>query len=81
MAILEQDPSFDADMAHAIAEAYYEVCEHLQDAGQPLIVQEVISERIINAAKDGERDPSRLRDLVLRIFWVEAQRPMKKAAD
>ena len=43
MAILEQDPSYDADRAHAIAEAFYEVCEHLQDAGQPLIVQEVIS--------------------------------------
>jgi methionine synthase II (cobalamin-independent) len=75
MAILEQDPSFDADMAHAIAEAYHQVCKHLQDAGQPLIVQEVISKRIINAAKDGERDPSRLRDLVLESFGLKRDAP------
>jgi hypothetical protein len=67
---LEQDPSLEAEIAHAVAEAYLQVCRHLHDAGQPMIVREVISERIVNAVKDGERDPDRLRDIVLASFGL-----------
>jgi hypothetical protein len=33
------------------------------DKGQPTIVYEVIAKRIIDAAKNGERDPVRLRKM------------------
>jgi hypothetical protein len=69
--ILDQDQPFDADFAHAVAEACNQVCKHLHDRGQPEIVREVIAERIINAAKAGERDPTRLRDIVLASFGLQ----------
>jgi len=35
------------------------------DAGLPGVVREITAKRIIDAAKKGERDPIRLRDLAL----------------
>jgi hypothetical protein len=43
-------------------EAFDTACENLHDTGQPTIVYEVIAKRIIDAAKNGERDPVRLRN-------------------
>jgi hypothetical protein len=37
------------------------VCRDLDDTGQPALVREIIAKRIIKAAKNGERDPVRLR--------------------
>jgi hypothetical protein len=46
-----------------------EACEaaliDLHDTGQPHIVLEVIAQRIIEAASNGERDPVRLRKAAL----------------
>jgi hypothetical protein len=61
----------DTEITHVIADAYNQICKHLRDTGQPEIVREVISERIINAAKSGERDPVRLRDIVLESFGLK----------
>jgi hypothetical protein len=69
--VLGQDPPLDAEIAHAVAEACNQVCKHLHDTGQPDIVREVIFEKIINAARDGERDPARLRDIVLALFGLK----------
>jgi hypothetical protein len=69
--VLDQDQPFDAEIAHAVAEAYHEVCKHLHDRGQPEIVREIIFEKLTNAAKDGERDPARLRDIVLKSFGLK----------
>jgi hypothetical protein len=44
-----------------VGDAFDDACGALHDKGQPPIVYEVIATRIINAAKDGERDPERLR--------------------
>jgi hypothetical protein len=41
-------------------EAFDAAFEALDDMGQPKIVREVIAQRIIEAAKGGERDPGRL---------------------
>jgi hypothetical protein len=70
----EPETSFDAETAQAIAEAFYQVCTHLDDAGQPDVVRDVISERIVKAAKEGERDPIRLREIVLESFGFGLKR-------
>jgi hypothetical protein len=45
-----------------MGEAFDTACKDLHDTGQPPIVYEVIAVRIISAAKNGERDPVRLRN-------------------
>jgi hypothetical protein len=61
----EQASFGDAETARVMNEAFDQICQHLQDTGQPEIVHEVIAEKIVAAAKRGERDPVRLRDIVL----------------
>jgi hypothetical protein len=56
---------FDDGMTHIMGEAFDAACKELHDAGQPAIVHEIIAKRIIDAAKKGERDPVRLRDIGL----------------
>ena len=46
----------------AMGEAYEAALNELHDTGQPEIVRDVIAERIVAAAKLGERDPVRLRE-------------------
>jgi hypothetical protein len=65
----KRDPS--SEIAQAIAEAFDQVCTHLHDTGQPELVREVIYVRIANAAKEGEHDPARLRDIVLASFGLK----------
>jgi hypothetical protein len=60
------DPkTFDPKTIRILSEAYEAACHQLQDERQPAIVHEVIAERIIKAAKAGERDPIRLRDIAV----------------
>jgi hypothetical protein len=40
--------------------AFEAACKALDDTGQPYIVREIIAERIIEAARRGERDAVRL---------------------
>jgi hypothetical protein len=61
----EQASFGDAETVRVMNEAFDQICQHLQDTGQPEIVREVIAEKIVAAAKRGERDPVRLRDIVL----------------
>jgi hypothetical protein len=48
---------FDPEALKTMVEAFDAAYEALDDAGQPKIVLEVIAERIIAAARLGERDP------------------------
>ena len=48
-----------------MGQAFDAACKELHDKGQPTIVYEVIAKRIIAAAKNGERDPVRLRNVGL----------------
>ena len=41
-------------------DAYEKARKSLHDTGQPQIVNEIIAQRIIALAKQGERDPNRL---------------------
>ena len=51
-----------------MGEAFDRACKELHDKGQPEIVYEVIARRIIEAVKNGERDPIRLRNAGLAAF-------------
>jgi hypothetical protein len=57
--------AFDPDMTHVMGEAFDRACRDLHDVGQPDLIKEVIASRIIDAARDGERDPGRLCRLAL----------------
>ena len=52
---------FDDEATRIMGEAFDAACLGLQDTGQPALVREIIAQRIIEAAKKGERDPARLR--------------------
>ena len=53
---------FDDETTRLLGEAFDAARAALHDRGQPEIVYEIIAKRIIEAAKKGERDVSRLRD-------------------
>ena len=53
---------FDDATVRDIGRAFDLACKELNDAGQPDVVHEVMIERIIAAARKGERDLKRLRD-------------------
>jgi hypothetical protein len=60
-AVHTQQIRFRRPSHRLIGEAFDAACKDLCDAGQPIVVQEVIAKRIIKAAMKGERDPARLR--------------------
>jgi hypothetical protein len=49
---------FDANATRGMGEAFDTACASLHDRGQPKIVQQIIAEKIIEAASEGERDPA-----------------------
>jgi hypothetical protein len=53
---------FDDNATKIMGEAFDSACKELHDQGQPEIVYEVIARRIIDAARNGERDAVRLRN-------------------
>jgi hypothetical protein len=53
---------FDDRVTQIMGGAFDEACEALRDSGQPAIVYEDIAKRIIDAARNGERDLVRLRN-------------------
>jgi hypothetical protein len=57
---LKSGMSFDDQALAAMDAAFEAACKALDDTGQPYIVRKIIAERIIEAARRGERDPVRL---------------------
>jgi hypothetical protein len=60
-----QDDAFDPDALRAMSIALEEVCRTLQVDGDQR-AREVMAVRIVELARQGERDPQRLSDRVLR---------------
>jgi hypothetical protein len=56
---------FGPEAIASMSAAYEAAIEELHDTGQPQIVLEILSARIIAAADTGERDPVRLRNAAL----------------
>ena len=55
-----QDVSFDDEATLAMGEAFDQACKSLRNFGTACTVREIIAKRIIEAAKNGERDPIHL---------------------
>ena len=64
---------FDDNATRIMGEAFDSACKELHDKGQPEIVYEVIAKRIIDAAKKGERDPVRLRNVGLAALGFDKE--------
>ena len=52
--------AFDPETVKTLFDAYDKARKSLHDTGQPPIVNEIIAQRIIALAQQGERDPDRL---------------------
>jgi hypothetical protein len=52
--------AFDHNATRAMGKAFDRACDSLHDIGQPDLVREIIAKRIIEVARDGERDPDEL---------------------
>jgi hypothetical protein len=56
---------FDAETLRGMGLAYDRALRELHDRGQPVVVKEVLAERIIEAAKTGVKDSERLAEMAL----------------
>jgi hypothetical protein len=65
------DGSFDEAALAAMIVAYDQACRSLQPSGMTPIVREMIGKRIIEAAKQGERDPEILHQQALNTLGIE----------
>jgi hypothetical protein len=56
---------FDDEITRIMGEAFDAACKEIPDAQARPVAHEAIARRIIDAARKGERDPARLRDIAL----------------
>ena len=66
-----QNVWFDDAATLAMGEAFDQACKSLRNFGSACTVREIIAKRIIDAAKNGERDPARLHGQALIPFGIE----------
>ena len=66
--------SFDAEIIRTMGQVFDTACSSLRDFGSAVFVREIIAKRIIEAAKNGERDPARLFEQALRVVNIEIPR-------
>ena len=59
--------SFDAEITRTMGQVFDKACNSLRDFGSAVLVREIIAKRIIEAAKNGERDPARLYEQAVRV--------------
>jgi hypothetical protein len=71
--VVVPDSSFGFDEAaiSAMGLAFERACSSLQASGIATTVREIIAQRILEAAAQGERDPDRLHDQALKAFDIE----------
>ena len=69
--VRKADAVFDDRVTKIIGDAFDDACKELHDVGQPAVVLELIAKRIIDAAKNGERDPLRLRNAGLAALGLD----------
>jgi hypothetical protein len=69
--ISERDGDFDDAAVLAMVIAYERACTSLRSFGTAPTVQEIIAMRIIQVAKQGERDPDQLHQQALEALGIE----------
>ena len=62
---IQTHADFDDHATRVMGEAFDAACAHLDETGLPKNCGEIIAKRIIDAAKNGERNPVRLREIAL----------------
>ena len=70
--ILFRDTSFPPDVVAILRDAFARACRSLQEREQPSLVYDVIAERLIKLAKDGERDPRKLCEEALSALGLHS---------
>ena len=65
---------FDDSVTSVMSEAFDAACAELQDGNLSQLVREIIAERIVEAAKRGERDPQRLCNFAIAAMNGERNR-------
>ena len=63
--------AFDAEITRTMGQVFDRACTSLRDFGSAILVREIIARRIIEAAKNGERDPARLYEQALRVVSID----------
>ena len=63
-----QNVEFDDAATLAMGKAFDQACKSLRNFGS---APEIVANLIIAAAKNGERDPTRLHEKVLRGLWYQ----------
>ena len=63
--------AFDDAATSAMGEAFDRACKTLRNSGRAFVVRELIAKRIVDVAKNGERDPARLYRQALIPFGIE----------
>ena len=58
--------AFDPETVEMLCRAYDKACNSLHDEGQPDLVNEIIAQRIISLAQQGEHNPDRLYEYSLK---------------
>jgi hypothetical protein len=74
------DVSFDDETMRAMSEAFDRVCDMLGNFGTGVTVHEIIARRIVEAAKIGERNPSRLCRQALNAMGIDERSTNQLAA-
>ena len=69
--IPDSSGGFDQAAISAMGIAFERACSSLQISGIATTVREIIAQRILEAAAQGERDPDRLHDRALKAFDIE----------
>ncbi|HUL89596.1 MAG TPA: hypothetical protein VLU23_15635 [Pseudolabrys sp.] len=69
---LFQAAAFDQKAVKLLCVAYERARKSLHDTGQPDIVNEIIAQRMIALAKQGERDPDKLCEGALKALGNKA---------
>lgn len=66
-----QDVVFDNEATLAMGAAFDRACDVLRNFGKGATMREIIARRIVEAAKIGERDPSRLYRQALDAMGID----------
>lgn len=69
---LFEEAAFAPDVTRIVREAFDMACRSLHDTGQPEIVREVLARRIIELARQGERDAKTLCQDAMHALGLES---------
>ena len=74
------DVSFDDAAMRTMGAAFDQACGALGNFGTGVIVREIMAKRIVEVAKNGERDPARLYQQALDALGIDEQSATQLAA-